>query len=178
MRIIAGKHKGLRLASPADDRVRPTTDRVRESLFAILGDFHDAIVVDGFAGTGALGCEALSRGAAICYFFDRAHSSIRIVEENVERIGALQRAPIYKVSFDRGLELLEDDPDLVFLDPPYGTDLAQSALAAMAESDRITAGAMAIVEQYSSDEPVQHAAFELEDERFFGDTRIRFLRRL
>lgn len=177
MRIIAGSYKGRKLASPNDDRVRPTTDRVRESLFSILGDFSDCVVVDGFAGTGALGIEALSRGADYCYFFDPSYASILLVEENIDRVGASERASIYKVSFDKGLELLESEPDVLFLDPPYGSSLAQSALESMAKCEWVTARALVVVEQSSTDKPVEHEAFELDDERLFGDTRMRFLLR-
>lgn len=174
MRIIAGRARGLTLKGPPTDRVRPTADRVRESIFAILGDFEDAIVVDGFAGTGALGCEALSRGAALVYFFDSSYDAIEVVRENVGRIEAENHALIYKVSFERGLGLLEHDPDLIFIDPPYGRGLTLDALDALAACETVTSGAMVVVEESTESEPLQHAAFDLEDLRLFGQTRVVF----
>lgn len=177
MRIISGYARGRTLAGPSDNRVRPTTARVRESLFAIMGDFADCVVVDGFAGTGALGCEALSRGADYVYFFDKSPSSIEVIEENVGRIGAEDITRIIGVSFTKGLKVLEHEPDIIFLDPPYDQGLLAPALDALANCERITAQALLVVEQ-STKEPVSdHPAFEVDDERIYGDTRIRFLLR-
>jgi 16S rRNA (guanine966-N2)-methyltransferase len=177
MRIIAGYARGRRLVTPSNDSVRPTTDRVRESLFSILGDLEDAKVVDGFAGSGALGCEALSRGAARCAFFDPSTQSIELVRENLKRIDAAHLAAVSRLPFTQGLARLDFDPDLVFLDPPYHTPLAQQALDALAASPRITPGALVVIEQDIGDTPASHDAFDLDDERIYGRTRLRFLRR-
>src|SRR5690554_3619799 len=103
MRIISGKARGLRLATPSTYHVRPTADRVREALFSILGDLEGAVVVDGFAGTGALGCEAISRGAARCYFFEKSREAVETVEENVRRIKGAGQAKVEKCTFEYGL---------------------------------------------------------------------------
>lgn len=178
MRIIAGHARGRRLLAPADDSVRPTTDRIRESLFSILGDLEGVSVVDGFAGSGALGCEALSRGASRCDFFDLSSKSVELVTENVRRIDASDSAHISRCAFTQGLATLSHDPDLVFIDPPYHTPLAQQALDALAASPRITPGALIVVEQDIDDAPALHDRFELDDERVYGRTRLRLLRRL
>jgi len=129
MRIISGSARGLTLATPKDQRVRPTTDRVRESLFSILGNLHDLIVLDAFAGTGALGCEALSRGAAFCYFFDPSKDSITLVKENLSRVKATDRASTQQRPMTQALPTITQHTlDLVFLDPPYHTTLAHEAL--------------------------------------------------
>jgi 16S rRNA (guanine966-N2)-methyltransferase len=178
MRIIAGHARGRRLLAPSDDSVRPTTDRIRESLFSILGDLEGVSVVDGFAGSGALGCEALSRGASRCDFFDLSSKSIELVTENVRRIDAASQAHISRCAFTQGLANLSHEPDLIFLDPPYSTPLAQQALDALASSPRITPGALVVVEQEIDDTLATHPRFELDDERVYGRTRLRLLRRV
>jgi 16S rRNA (guanine966-N2)-methyltransferase len=177
MRIIAGHARGRRLLTPEDDSVRPTTDRIRESLFSILGDIEGVSVLDGFAGSGALGCEALSRGAKRCDFFDLSSKSVQLVSENLKRIDATDTARVSRCAFVSGLSSLTYDPDLVFIDPPYHTPLAQEAVDALAASPRITPGALVVVEQDIDDAPVEHPSFELDDERVYGRTRLRFLRR-
>ncbi|TXD43676.1 16S rRNA (guanine(966)-N(2))-methyltransferase RsmD [Lujinxingia vulgaris] len=179
MRIIAGSARGRKLASLPTDAIRPTSDRVRESLFSILGDVHDLVVVDGFAGSGALGLEAISRGARRAYFFDRSGRSTALIKENAQRTRAGRRAIIERCTFNQGLEehLGQETPDLWFLDPPYHTTLAHKALEKMTTSPRVTAGALVVWES-DVDEAVPHTpAFELEDERIYGRTRIQFLRR-
>lgn len=178
MRIISGYASGRRLFSPGNDSIRPTTDRVREALFSILGDVRGVVVVDGFAGSGALGCEALSRGAASCYFFDRDRGAVELVKKNVEVIDAQARATIKKCPFARGLTLLREDPDLIFLDPPYGEErVVQRAFDVMSDNARITAGALVVLEQDEDDRLPEVRNFALEDERLYGRTRVTFWRR-
>jgi 16S rRNA (guanine966-N2)-methyltransferase len=175
MRIIAGKARGLRLATPSNYHVRPTADRVKEALFSILGDLEGAIIVDGFAGTGALGCEALSRGAARCYFFDKSGEAVETVEENIRRIKGAGQALVEKCGFEVGFSRhLEDEPDLFFLDPPYGSGLAYKALIAMAENPRVTEGALAVVETGVEESRPKVEGWTLEDEREYGRTRLLF----
>jgi 16S rRNA (guanine966-N2)-methyltransferase len=144
-------------------------------LFSILGELEGAIIVDGFAGTGALGCEAISRGAARCYFFDKSREAIAVVEENVRRIRAAGQAHVEKCSFEHGLvHVLADDPDVIFIDPPYGTGLAYKALVAMVDSPRITEGALAVVETGVEESRPKVEGWELDDEREYGRTRLLF----
>ena len=121
MRIVAGRLKGRRLTAPPGDAVRPTSDSLRETLFNVLADRVDgARVLDAFAGTGALGLEALSRGAAHATFIERDRRVIRVLRENVARCGAEDACTIIGADFTT-----VDEPaafDLVLLDPPYGTD--------------------------------------------------------
>ncbi|MEZ4461350.1 MAG: 16S rRNA (guanine(966)-N(2))-methyltransferase RsmD [bacterium] len=177
MRIISGTAKGRKLATPLDDRVRPTTDRIRESLFSILGSFEDCTVLDAFAGTGALGCEALSRGATRVCFADNAAASIALVTDNVARVHAEDRAEIIHGSYELALRRMSFDPDVVFLDPPYNQGLTNAALEVLANAPRITAGALVVCEQHADEPPCQHPAFTLDDERLYGSVRLRlFLR--
>ena len=175
MRIIGGFASGRALLAPRSRRIRPTTDRVREALFSILGDIEGTLVVDGFAGTGALGCEALSRGARMCHFFDASHRSVEIVRENVSRIGAQARAKITKSTFYQGIAHLEEQiyPDLVFLDPPFGEEeTVSSAFDALDRSKNITQGALVVLEQEIKDALPIPERFEREDERLYGRVRL------
>lgn len=177
MRIIAGESRGIILVSPSDDKVRPTPNRIREALFSILGSFEDCTVFDAFAGTGALGCEALSRGATAVCFADSAATSIEMVTENVKRVDGVSRSQIWKGTYDFALNKMDFDPDIVFLDPPYNQGLTQKALTVMADASRITKGCLVVAEQHIDEEPCAHPAFELDDERVYGSIRLRFLLR-
>ncbi len=176
MRIIAGIHRGRRLASPSGQSraIRPTTDRVRESLFSILGDLHGAIVVDGFAGTGAFGCEAISRGAEHVWFFDVSRQAIALVRENLARIGEEDRATVITGAFADRLSLVDRTVDLVFLDPPYGSGEAKTALAAISRSDRVDADTLLVLEQHVDDPLPSPDEASIHDERTYGDTRLVF----
>ena len=178
MRIISGFAGGRRLPTPNTNQIRPTIDRVKESLFSILGDLNGVHVVDGFAGTGSLGCEALSRGAASCAFFDASREAIELVKENVAIVGAEDRALIKKCPFKRGLTFLQNEPDLILLDPPYGdAALVDRSFAAMRACELITAGALIVLEQEIDDDLPDAAGFEEDDTRIYGRTRLTFWRR-
>ncbi|MFW5966736.1 MAG: 16S rRNA (guanine(966)-N(2))-methyltransferase RsmD [Persicimonas sp.] len=178
MRIIAGRAGGRRLASPESREIRPTPERVREAIFSILGNIQGAVVVDGFAGTGAMGCEALSRGAHTCYFVDSNPEALELVEENLERIDARDKGIVLEGNFDAQLLMIDEDPDLWFLDPPYGSDLAESALEAMRDARCVTDRSMVVLEQDEREEMPQIEGFEMEDERVYGRVRVLFLRRV
>lgn len=179
MRIIGGSARGRTLATPGDRRIRPTIDRVREALFSILGPLDDVVLVDAFAGSGALGCEALSRGAAHCTFIDRSRAAIELVRENLRRIDARDRATVIHDSFLETLDDLERDPDLWILDPPYDSDLDERALETMHRSPRVTLDTLVVLESRSTSAPTNlPPSFELEDERTYGDTHLIFVRRI
>lgn len=177
MRIIAGDFRGRALASVGKGDVgahlRPTTDRVRESLFSVLThlDVIDgARVLDLFAGTGALGLEALSRGAAHATFVDDGRAAQGLIRKNIDLTGAGARATLVR----RDATRLGDNPDtpfaLVFLDPPYGKDLGQKALAVATKGGWIAENALVVWEESSPMEPP--AGYELHDARKYGDTHI------
>ena len=178
MRIISGSAGGRRLASPPGRRTRPTSDRVREALFSILGPMGDAVVVDGFAGSGALGLEALSRGASLAYFFEISRQVVGVIEENVRRVGLEERAVVARVSFVQGLEhVVEGTPDLWFLDPPYNSGLAREGLEAMRDQkEKVTKGALVVVECDRGEEIGEVDRFAVEDERIYGGTKLVLLR--
>jgi len=180
MRIIAGFAGGRKLKSPDTYSIRPTPERVREALFSMLGDLDGAVVVDAFAGTGALGLEALSRGAERAYFFDTSKEAIETIEENVRRVGVESQAIIKKGDFIEGLVTgISGTPDVFFFDPPYGSDRAARALEAMAgQPDKVTEGALVVWESGSDEEIPEAEGFELVEERSYGTTRLVFFRRL
>ncbi len=178
MRIIAGSAGGRSLESPEDRSIRPTPDRVREAIFSILGNIRDAVVVDGFAGTGAMGCEALSRGAEVCYFIDHSQEAVGIIEENLERIDARERGIVLHGAFDHQLSMIDEEAQLWFLDPPYQQNKAQPALEAMVGADCVPDQALVVLEQDQGEEMPEVEGFELEDTRTYGRARVSFLRRV
>ncbi|QDG51017.1 16S rRNA (guanine(966)-N(2))-methyltransferase RsmD [Persicimonas caeni] len=178
MRIIAGRAGGRSLASPETREIRPTPDRVREALFSILGDIHDAVVVDGFSGTGALGCEALSRGAKVCYFIERREEALELIDENLERIDARDQGIVLRGDFTKQLVMIDEDPDLWLLDPPYHKGLGQKALEEMVGAPCVSDQALVVLEQDLGEDVPEVDGFELEDTREYGRTRVSFFRRV
>lgn len=144
MRVISGTCRGRKLLEPAGMDVRPTADRVKESMFNIIQfDIEGRRALDLFAGTGQLGIEALSRGAAECVFVDAARSSLRLTEENLRRCGLRGRCVL-----SDGLDFLRrgEKFDLIFLDPPYGTGLDARAMLAVKEFDILAVGGIMVCE--------------------------------
>jgi 16S rRNA (guanine966-N2)-methyltransferase len=178
MRIVAGTHRGRRLETPPDDRIRPTSDRIREAVFNIighrLGGFAGVRVLDGFAGTGALGLEALSRGTASATFIDRDRDALALCRRNAQalgldgqsrfQLGDLTRPPRETNLFD-----------LVFLDPPYGEGLAATAMAALVQAGWLAEDCLLVVESEAARPEAPPAAFRLLDTRCYGRTRIDLL---
>lgn len=184
MRIIAGDFKGMALASvgkgDAGAHLRPTTDRVRESLFNLLlnGGYGDPVegarVLDLFAGTGALGLEALSRGAAQVTFVDDGVKTRSLIRENIEKCRAQGVTRLYRRDATRLGQNRGSGFDLVFLDPPYGKDLGAQALAAAQDGGWLAPGALIVWEESSPQAPP--AGFTELDARKYGDTYITILR--
>ena len=181
MRIVGGALGGRTLHAPDDRRVRPTSDKVRQAVFNIVthGDFDigGARVIDLFAGTGALGLEAISRGAAFCLFVEEAAESRALIRRNVEAFGLTGVTKIWRRdATDLGpMAAGAGGPfDLAFLDPPYRKDLAARCLTSLAEGGWLRDGALVIVET-AADEPAPEAArFTACDSRIYGETRVSF----
>lgn len=180
MRIIAGDFRGRALAAvgkgDAGAHLRPTTDRVRESLFSVLThklDFDGLRVLDLFAGTGALGLEALSRGAAAVSFVDDGRVAQGLITKNIEICRAKDRTALLRRSALKLGQNPELGYDLLFLDPPYGKALGQKALEAARDGGWIAPGALVVWEENSPMQPP--AGFALEDSRKYGDTHITLL---
>src|ERR1700732_4168643 len=153
MRVVGGRLKGRNLASPSSRDVRPTADRLRESLFNILihayGDpISGARVLDLFAGTGALGIEAISRGAAFALFVDNGTEARALLRNNVEALGLGGVTKVYRRDATNLGPVHPMQPfSLAFLDPPYGRGFAEKALASLREGGWLTPGALVVVEE-------------------------------
>ncbi|MEQ9694537.1 16S rRNA (guanine(966)-N(2))-methyltransferase RsmD [Shimia sp. SDUM112013] len=183
MRIIAGQFRGTALASvgkgDAGAHLRPTTDRVRESLFNVLmgGKFGDPItgarVLDLFAGTGALGLEALSRGASHVTFVDDGRKAQSLIRDNIRITKAKSETGLSSRDATRLPPNDGDAYDLIFLDPPYGKALGQSALATAQKGGWISETALIVWEENAPQLPPQ--GFALLDQRKYGDTHVTFL---
>lgn len=179
MRIVGGTLRGRSIAGPQHDGLRPTADRVRESLFNILAHgvegfaLEGARVIDLFAGTGALGLEALSRGAAFCLFVDNEAEARALIRTNVEKFGLTGVTRIFRRdATDLGPAGTMAPFDLAFLDPPYGKGLGERALAALAEGSWLVPGAIVVLEERAGVSIALSAAFVEIDRRTYGDTQI------
>ncbi len=182
MRIVAGKYRGRALTplgrGDAGAHLRPTTDRIRESLFNILGhrfDFEGARVLDLFAGTGALGLEALSRGASEVAFVDDGRIAGGLIQKNIDLLGVRGEACLIRANAARLRENAGAPYDLVFLDPPYGKNLGEKAIASALRHGWIAAGALIVWEE--GQEVAVPDGFEAEDQRKFGQTQVLIMRR-
>lgn len=182
MRIVAGKFRGRRLAEPKSDAIRPTSDRARETIFNILQHgcgltFENIRTIDLFAGTGALGLEALSRGAAFCLFVEAAAEARALIRTNVETFGQTGSSKIYRRDAT-GLGSSESLGafDLALLDPPYGKGFGEAALRSLAQGDWLLPGALAVLEERRAADIAVPAEFELIDRRDMADTQIVFLK--
>lgn len=180
MRIVAGSHRGRRLVTPPG--VRPTSERVREALFNILahGAFGnvvgDAVVLDAFAGTGALGLEALSRGAVRATFMECDQTVLDCLRRNVAALGEGDRAAVLAVDATRPPPCPPEDAcTLALLDPPYGAAVAEAALAALTENGWFAPGAVAVVESAANTSIAAPAGWQLADTRRYGTTALNFL---
>jgi 16S rRNA (guanine966-N2)-methyltransferase len=154
MRIIAGKFRGKRLLTPKDSAIRPTTDRLRESIFNALihrlGGFEGVRVADIFAGTGAFGIEALSRGATFACFVEKHRQSLDLIRQNVDRFGIGGQAEVLTADA-RNLPEADKPYDVIFMDPPYGQGLAGPTLESLITSKWIAPVGLIVVEREEKD---------------------------
>jgi 16S rRNA (guanine(966)-N(2))-methyltransferase RsmD len=177
MRIVAGEFRGRKLLTPKDSQIRPTSDKVREAIFNIIASrVPGASVLDLFAGTGALGLEALSRGAARAVFVDRSPEAIRLIRANVELCRARDRARIVQGAVSPVVQRLvsqEETFHLIFMDPPYGKGYIEETLLQL---DKVEyAQALIVAEHHIKDLlPQRMGEWLRTQERRYGDTAISF----
>ena len=153
LRIIGGRWRGRKLTFIPAQGLRPTTDRIRETLFNWLAPYiHGARCADLFAGSGALGLEALSRGAAQCDFVDSSRATLAQINTHLATLDAINCGQCHTATALEFLQANREPYDLVFIDPPFGHDLVDATCALLAENDLLTAGAMAYLET-AADEP-------------------------
>ncbi|MCF8062095.1 MAG: 16S rRNA (guanine(966)-N(2))-methyltransferase RsmD [Deltaproteobacteria bacterium] len=174
--------RGRRIFVPKGRDVRPTSDRVREALFSLIGqDLRGIVVLDLYAGTGALGIEALSRGADRAVFVDHAPRALEIIRRNLEQCGLTDLADVVRHDLRRGLPSRRPAPErtfgLAFLDPPYGKDLADPLLAQLGRAGILAPHALVVVETGAGESLRNHGdTLRLLERRTYGDTRIHLFR--
>lgn len=183
MRIVAGTFRGRPIASPSHDSLRPTSDRVRESMFNILAhgiegfDIAGARVLDLFAGTGALGLEALSRGSSYCLFVEQDADARGLIRQNVEAFGLTGVTRIFRRdATSLGPAGKADRFDLVLADPPYAQGLGEKALAAAMDGGWLAAGAVVVLEERAGVEIALSPGLVEIDRRTWGQTQAVFAR--
>ncbi|MGZ3366103.1 MAG: 16S rRNA (guanine(966)-N(2))-methyltransferase RsmD [Caulobacteraceae bacterium] len=185
MRIVSGQYKGKPIAAPEGLATRPTSDRAREAVFNILEHaprappLRGARVLDLFAGSGALGLEALSRGAAFCLFVETDEAARGAIRDNVEALHLFGVTRIHRRdATDLGPRPASAGPpnDLVFLDPPYAKGLGEKAMGVLGAEAWLKPGAVLVFERGDGEPDIQPAGYELIDERRYGAAKVLFLR--
>ena len=185
MRIVSGEFRGRTLHAPPGEGTRPTSDRARQAIFNILehapwsGGMRSLRVIDLFAGSGALGFEALSRGAAFCLFVETDEAARGAIRETVDTFGLFGRTRVHRRdATDLGVRPGADGPafDLAFLDPPYAKGLGETALAKLASGGWLVLGAIVVFERGASEPGFSVEGFTALDARDYGAAKVHFLR--
>lgn len=178
MRVIAGSARGMKLKTPAGRSFRPTTDRVKEALFSILGiRVIGAAVLDLFAGSGALGIEALSRGAESCVFNDQDRGHLSLVRENLRKTGLLERSRVFGLDYRKAIQLLSLEgfqADLILLDPPYREEFIPSAAGEVVSSGLLKNDGLIVVEHAAANRSWIDN-YRLIKQKKYGDTMLSFI---
>lgn len=181
MRIIGGKAKGTKLYTLEGENTRPTLDRVRESLFNILQfELQDSVFLDLFAGSGACGIEAISRGAKKAILCDNAKQAIAIIRKNIEKTHMEKKVELYETGFNTLLETkIKEKLDIIFMDPPYQTDYAYQAVKIIMKNKLIDEDSILIIEtdqEERIEEELEKLEVEIIDKRKYGRVHLIFLR--
>lgn len=166
MRIISGTARGTKLFSLEGDFTRPTLDRVKEALFNILANrVRESIVLDLFAGSGALGLECASRGAEKVVFCDSSKEAIKIIKKNIEKTKMQEKAVVIQSDFKKCIEIQEEKYDLILIDPPYKTSFAKEAIERILENNRLKENGLIVIE---TDE-LERVQEELEKDKLISE---------
>ena len=181
MRIIAGSAKGRHLKAAPDNRIRPTSDRVKESIFNILGDFvQDTQILDLFAGTGNLSFEAISRGANHAFFVDKAYLAIKIIKQNAENLNFVDCCTILHCDAKKAIHLLASQNlqfDLIFVDPPYADEHTKNILLEICDYNLLNENGVIVLEKAAKNEMPQFSnLLTIVKTANYGDTSIVFFR--
>ena len=182
MRIISGKARGTKLYTLEGNNTRPTLDRVKESIFNIIqGEIEEAIVLDLFAGSGAIGLEMLSRGAKKAILCDKSKDAIQIIKKNIEKTHMQEKAEVYNMDFEQCLEKNKNQKfDIIYIDPPYETDFIMKALEKIVKLDIIKSKGKIILEtdnELRILKQIENIDVEIVDKRKYGRATIIFLNR-
>ena len=186
MRIVTGTLRGRPIHTPEGEATRPTSDRARQAVFNILehAPWSDGVVdqrvIDLFAGSGAMGLEALSRGAAACLFVETAAPALDAIAANIDTFKLGARARVLRQDATRLAARPATEPpfDLAFLDPPYGKGLGEAALAALRAGGWLAEGAVIVFERGADEAELQAPGFEVIDQRRYGAAKLAVLRPL
>jgi 16S rRNA (guanine966-N2)-methyltransferase len=180
MKIVGGKYRGMNIRAPRGLLSRPPLALIRESVFNVLGDWVvGKSVLDLFAGSGSLGIEALSRGAARVSFVDSARRSVEMVRANVALLGASDAAAVYRKQAVDFVGSWQGSPfDLVFVDPPFLSGKAQESLDSLASGRIISDGGIVVSRHHRREDVAVPGAFEVFKQRKFGESMVLFLRRV
>ncbi len=179
MRVISGKVRGLKLNAPKNDDVRPTTDRVKETLFNMINSYiMDSDILDLFAGTGSLGIECLSRGANKCVFVDSSKESINIVKSNIKKARVENESTVLNIDFKgaiKSLSLKNQQFDVIFMDPPYYKNMFSDALNAVDSNNLLKEDGIIVVEHDTADEfPEEIGRLYKTKDKKMGNTTMTF----
>lgn len=181
MRVISGTAKGTRLESLEGDKTRPTLDRVKEALFNIIqNDVMDAYVLDLFSGSGALGIEALSRGAKFCIMADKSSDAIKVISKNLQKTRLEENAKIVKNDYIKTLNSLNQKFDVIFIDPPYAENIAVNAVEHIIKLDLLAEDGIIVLETDEEErelENLKKVNVNVYDLRKYGRVKLIFLNR-
>lgn len=179
MRVITGTAKGRRLKELEGMETRPTTDRVKESMFSIIQfELEGRRVLDLFGGTGQLGIEALSRGAEHCVFVDLRREAVQLIRDNLVHTELSEKAEVVQSDYLAYLTRSKETFDVIFLDPPYGEEIIKKALQTITRIDKVSENGIIICENRSNfDWPTVPEPYELEKEYLYGKIKVALYRR-
>lgn len=182
MRIISGKARGTKLYTLEGTTTRPTLDRVKESIFNIIqNDIQGSIFLDLFSGSGAIGLEAVSRGAKKAILCDKSKEAINIIKKNIEKTHLSEQIELYNKDFEEILKKIKEPIDIIYVDPPYQTEYIQKALEIINNSEYIDNKTKIILETNDDKriiEQIKDLKFEIIDKRKYGIAHIIFLQKM
>lgn len=180
MRIIAGKKKGLNIKTIDGDSTRPTRDMVREALFSILTNkIYNSRFLDLFAGSGAIGIEALSRGSTFAVFTDINYKCVRVIEENITKAGFSEQAQVYNADYKLALKKLKENKfDIIYIDPPYNKGMGIDAIEKISEYQLLSEDGVLILETDTNEEvPNEIGIYEKYNNKRYGRNILNLFRR-
>ncbi|MBR0138519.1 MAG: 16S rRNA (guanine(966)-N(2))-methyltransferase RsmD [Erysipelotrichaceae bacterium] len=181
MRIVAGEFRSRILQTLPGDNTRPTLDKVREAVFSRIGPYFEngERILDLFAGSGAIGLEALSRGAKEAVFVDKSFQAIRVIKKNIESLKVQDRCRVLNLDYNQALNTLGENKekfDLIYLDPPYKLQAISQILKTVSENELIIKDGIIIAETLKEETIEVPGGFEIEKEAFYGITKITYIR--
>lgn len=179
MRIIAGEKRGTKLYTLEGENTRPTLDRVKESLFNIIqSEIRDCIFLDLFSGSGAIGLEAVSRGAKKAILCDNNKQAIQIIKKNIEKLGYKDKIELYQMQFNELINKLNEKIDIIYLDPPYKTNYAIKTVELLFKKEILKTDSLIIIETDQVEElkeKLENLNIEIIDERKYGRANLIFI---